>query len=383
MEPCPIIGIYAPSYPREPPEPPTPPTPTPPTPPSPGPQPRPHFRQEVSLYTAMPVAAAIYGLSIIDTLRERTGGDVRSLGPGSDGSYDGTPDGVWGRLIGHWGHRDGPGIYAGAPSFDYGFGAAQLGLDLYRQEYQDGSRDNAGLYAAFGHGEVDVDHNLLGFSFKGGEDKFNAWSLGGYWTHFGPSGWYLDGVVQGTWYDTNMTAGRGVFGLRDGETDGWGVAASLEGGYPFELGDGWQLEPQAQLVYQTFDFAGFNDGAADVRYSDLNSLAGRVGAQLARDWKLGEVEGGGEPLVHARLASIWLRADLWQEFLGQPTTEFSSANGFVPFTADLQGGWAKVGLGGSYDFDANGTIFGNMNYERTFDGDAYAWEGKVGLKVKW
>ena len=206
-------------------------------------------------------------------------------------------------------------------------------------------------------------------------------------THFGPSGWYLDGVVQGTWYDTNMTAGRSVFGLRAGETDGWGLAASLEGGYPFELGDGWQLEPQAQLVYQTFDFAGFNDGAADVRYSDLDSLAGRVGAQLARDWKLGEVEGGGsagsEPLAHARLASIWLRADLWQEFLGQPTTEFSSANGFVPFTADLQGSWAKVGFGGSYDFDANGTIFGNMNYERTFDGDAYAWEGKVGLKVKW
>ena len=84
---------------------------------------------------------------------------------------------------------------------------------------QDGSRDNAGLYLAFGHGEVDVQHNLLGRSFNGGEDKFDALSVGGYWTHFGPSDWYLDGVVQGTWYDATMTGNRG---LRDGETDGWG-----------------------------------------------------------------------------------------------------------------------------------------------------------------
>ena len=43
--------------------------------------------------------------------------------------------------------------------------------------------------------EVDVEHNLLGLRLDGGEDRFDAWSRGGYWTHFGPSGWYLDGFV--------------------------------------------------------------------------------------------------------------------------------------------------------------------------------------------
>ena len=110
---------------------------------------------------------------------------------------------MWGRLIGLCGHRDGEplGIYGGGPSFDYDFGALQVGADLYRRESQDGSRDNAGLYAAFGHGEVDVTHNLLGLTFKGGEDEFDAYSVGGYWTHFGPNDWYLDGVLQATWYD--------------------------------------------------------------------------------------------------------------------------------------------------------------------------------------
>ena len=216
----------------------------------------------------MPVAAAIYGRDVLGTLHERMGGDAQMLGTGIDGSYEGSPDGVWSRLIGHWGHRDGHplGIYGGGPEFDYAFGAAQLGFDLYRREGQDGSRENAGIYAAFGHGELDVTHNLLGRTFKGGEDEFDAGSIGGYWTHFGPGDWYVDGVVQATWYDASMTGARG---LRDGKTDGWGLAASLEGGYPVDLGAGWLIEPQAQLVYQTFGFADFNDGAADVRYSDL------------------------------------------------------------------------------------------------------------------
>jgi hypothetical protein len=66
----------------------------------------------------MPAAAAIYGRGIIDTLHERMGGDAQRLGPGENGTYDGAPDGVWGRLIGQWGHRGGPGIYIGGPSFE-------------------------------------------------------------------------------------------------------------------------------------------------------------------------------------------------------------------------------------------------------------------------
>ena len=75
-----------------------------------------------------------------------------------------TFDGVWGRVIGHYGHRDGDpiGIYgSGGPEFDYRFGALQTGLDFYRNENQDGTIDHAGMYFAFGHGEVDVQHNLL------------------------------------------------------------------------------------------------------------------------------------------------------------------------------------------------------------------------------
>lgn len=340
-----------------------------PQPPDPEP---PNYRQEVSLYTAMPVLAALYGRGLIDTLHERMGGDAQLL-PSGDSTR---PDRAWGRLFGQRGERDGDkvGIYGSdGPAFDYQFGAIQAGLDLYRNAHEDGQRDDAGIYLALGKADADVEHNLLGTdTFHAGDDTFTAYSIGGYWTRFGASDWYLDGVVQATWYDMEMTANRGV---DDGETDGFGFAASLEGGYPIDLGGDWQLEPQAQLVYQAIDISDFDDGAADVSYSDEDSLAGRLGARLVRQWI-----GGGD---HPRHMTFWGRADVWHEFLGDPTTEISSATGPVSFTADLGSSWGKLGVGAAMQGSETVTLYGNANYEASFDGDTEAWEGKFGLKANW
>ena len=77
------------------------------------------------------------------------------------------------------------------------------------------------------------------------------------------------------------------------------------------------------------------------------------------------------------------RADVWHEFLGDPVTEFSSAIGFIPFTTDLGGSWGRLGIGGALELSESTTLYGNINHEHAFDGDAYAWDGKIGLKVKW
>ena len=170
-----------------------------------------------------------------------------------------------------------------------------------------------------------------------------------------------------------MTGRRG---LRDGDTSGFGFAASLEGGYPFDLGNDWLLEPQAQLVYQNLNIDDFNDGASDVRYSDTDSLAGRIGARVARDWDVGDE-------TSKRKSTLWGRVDLWHEFLGDPTTEFSSASGFIPSTADLGDSWATLGFGAAMQVSDATSLYVKVNYETSFNGNADAWEGKVGLKVQW
>ncbi|CDZ68136.1 Autotransporter [Neorhizobium galegae bv. orientalis] len=340
----------------------------------------PDYRPEVSLYAAIPSMAAIYGRHMIDTLHERVGEEEQLKGRidiGEDEKFNG----YWLRAIGHWGHRDGDprGIYDGAPAYDYRFGAIQGGLDFYRNE-KDGITDHAGMYLAYGHGVMDVTQNRLTTTRNAGQSTFNAFSVGGYWTRFGENGWYLDGVLQGTWYDVITKSNRETeVGFRNQNVDGFGFAASLEGGYPFDLGDGWQIEPQAQIIWQTIHIGGFNDGAADIHYDNLNSLVGRLGARVARTWKA-EEEHEGEP---SRLATMWGRVNLWHEFTAKAQTDISSENGFVPFSADLNETWIEVGIGATRQLSKNMSVYGNLNFSTTFDGDNYAWNGKVGLRVNW
>jgi outer membrane autotransporter protein len=323
--------------------------------------------------------AAIYGRHLIDTLHERMGDENHLLGDLSDQTLF---NGVWGRGIGRWGHRDGApsGIYGGGPEFDYRFGAVQLGMDLYRSEGDDGARYHAGLYVAYGNGDTDVTHNVLERTFDAGTDRFNAFSVGGYWTRFGENGWYVDGVLQGTWYDVTTQSHRTTrFGFPDQDVDGFGVAVSLESGYPFDLGDGWQLEPQAQVVWQTITVDDFNDGAADIRYDNTNSLAGRFGARVARTWE----SEGATPLEPAQLSTVWGRVNLWHEFAAEARTEISSAEGYVPFSSGLDETWIEFGIGGTRQLLRKTSLYGNVNFSTTFDGDNYAWTGKVGVRVNW
>jgi outer membrane autotransporter protein len=270
------------------------------------------------------------------------------------------------------GQRDGDpaGILGSGPKFDYDFAIFQGGHDLYRTEHPDGSRDHAGLYFATGMGSSNVTH------FDGsaaGTDKFDALSVGGYWTHFGLSGWYLDGILQGTWYDINADT---VSGLGTTKTDATGFASSLEGGYPFRLGGGWLFEPQAQVVYQTVSLGDTADSFAAVRFQDVDSLAARVGVRIAKTWA---IDTGPNP----RLVTAWVRPNFWREFRGDPRTEFSSETGFIPFHADLGGNWAEINVGISGTVNRTTELYANASYQTGFDGRSYAYNGKLGFRVNW
>ncbi|WP_442865048.1 autotransporter domain-containing protein [Bosea sp. NBC_00550] len=73
----------------------------------------------------------------------------------------------------------------------------------------------------------------------------------------------------------------------------------------------------------------------------MESLAGRIGARLARSWALDEGTTSSKP----RMMTASLKASLWNEFLGSPKTSFSSATGFIPFRSDLGGAWGEIKAG--------------------------------------
>lgn len=349
---------------------PAPPCPAPPTPP------QPRYRPEVSLYAAIPSAALQFGRTLIDSFHERAGDQAMLRGRTDLASRMG-PDGAWGRLIGMRGSRDGAanGIYGSGPSYDYSFTGAQIGMDLWRRtgeigDSDTGHRDTAGAYAAIGRANVDVTN----FDGRGaGKDSLDGYTFGGYWTHYGPGDWYVDGVLQYTWYDVQADGNRGLPEL---STNGFAIATAAEGGYPLRIGNDWVIEPQAQMIYQWVNLHDATDAGARIAFGDAQSLAGRLGVRLARTWIRGSA-------AAPREVTAWVRASAWHEFLGDPNTRFSSSLGSIPFRADTAGSWGEIKLGVTGEVARNAFVFVSVGYQRGFDGSREAWDGKIGVRVNW
>lgn len=335
----------------------------------------PFVRQEVSLIAALPAMASLYGRTLIDTLHSRVGEEeqLRARDDLAEGDYF---NGGWTRVLTHHGQRDGDprGVYGAGPSFDYDFAAVQVGADFYRkQDEPDGHRTHAGAFVAYGKGDGEVEHSFINWTLHAGRNKFDARTLGFYWTTFAASGSYLDAVAQLTDYE--MTAQSLRFPAN--RTDALGVALSLEGGLPRALGEHWRIEPQGQVIYQSLDVDSFRDPFATVRFSQTDSLAARAGARLARRWT-SQSPGGA-----TRLTDGWLVANVWHEFKGDPQTEFSTARGYVPFRADLGGSWYQLGIGLTLQVTSATYLYGDVEYARDTDGDDEAVNAKLGVRIQW
>ena len=109
-----------------------------------------------------------------------------------------------------------------------------------------------------------------------GTVPMDATSLGLYWTHVGPGGWYLDSVLMHSWLDGEPRSNRGV-GI---DLEGHATTASVEGGYPIWLTDTISLEPQAQLIWQHVSFDPTQDRFSSVSFDADDAWTGRIGARL-------------------------------------------------------------------------------------------------------
>lgn len=350
------------------------PTPVDPTPkpvdntPKPAPQ-VPNYRPETSLYSAIPDMTLRYSRMLVDTLHERMGEEVRSAVdplPG-EAQSDYGPSLGWGRLIYGQGDQD----LGNGSGYNYSQQAFQVGIDLYHGEDTDGSTDQAGISLSAGKIAGDVEHTD---GSAAGDAKVRAVGLGGYWTHFGPAGWYLDGVLQFNHFDIQAHPED----LPRFKTKGKGITASLEAGYPFKLNkdESFKIEPQAQVIVTKIKINDSHDAASDVRFEDVDSLTGRLGVRIDKDMFREDDKGK----LHR--TNLWIRPSIWHEFKSQPKTEFSSSEGYIPFTTDMGGTWTEVNLGVDYQVSEKTTIHVSAGYEKGLDNDSHGYEGILGVKVK-
>jgi outer membrane autotransporter protein len=228
------------------------------------------------------------------------------------------PFSVWGRFFGQ--SIDNQYRAFADPRADGHLAGFQAGIDLLRGSFVAGHEERGGLYFAYGNTDADVKGLVTNpaatayvLSHTGTLD-LDAWSGGAYWTHVGPGGWYVDSVLQATRY-----GGSAKTDFAKLDTTGTGFISSLEGGYPFafpQLGPGFVIEPQAQILWQRVAFEHANDGLGDVGLGKTSGASGRVGVR-AKWTVLTEGDQMWQP---------YLRVNLWDDWGAQARTTFSGTD---------------------------------------------------------
>ena len=193
--------------------------------------------------------------------------------------------------------------------------------------------------------------------------------------HLVTGGWYLDAVLQGTWY-----GGSASTQFASLNTSGTGFIASLEGGYPFQLpqfGPGFALEPQGQILWQKVSFRHDYDGEGDVALGNTTGPSGQM--SLGAKWTDIETAGG-------QVWQPYLTGDLWRDWGAQSNDDgYSGVDQEVPLITQTT--MLELGGGLTGRIDANVLSFANVDYEFAVgaaDGEKRnGVRGALGLKYAW
>ncbi len=353
--PPPAPAAASPSAP--PPAPPVPPTALPIPPSLAALEPTPIYRVEVATYSVVPPLASYLGTATLGTFHERRGEQDLLQGTGL------LPT-TWSRVFGQSADIGWSGTVS--PSFDGSLVGFQIGSDVAGFELLPGHEDRLGLFFGYVRADGDVKGQALAQDhFAAGDVKLNGTSLGGYWTHIGPGGWYVDGVVMNTWFDGEATSVRDI-GV---DIQGSGLTASLEGGYPFAIADGWTIEPQAQLVWQHLSFDDKQDRFSDVSFNADDGLNGRLGVRVQGEMMLGSTQ-----------LMPYLKANIWRQFDSDQNVSFAGTD----IVTELGGTSLEIGGGMIAKLSDRLSLYMTGDYTTNISGeDIRAWEGNVGLSVSW
>jgi outer membrane autotransporter protein len=168
-----------------------------------------------------------------------------------------------------------------------------------------------------------------------------------------------------TWFGGDATSDRGV----GADMGGGAFAASLEGGYPFALGGGARIEPQAQLIWQNIDLGSTSGPYTSIDYDSLGVLTGRLGVRLE-----GNATVDGMPL------QSFFGINLWHDFSTSDTVSFNGR----PVTTDIGGTALEFQGGLSAQLTDSIGVYGSLGLiTGVANGNRHGVNGNLGVRVRW
>ncbi|WP_333853213.1 autotransporter-associated beta strand repeat-containing protein [Leclercia sp.] len=320
-----------------------------------------NFSDEASLFSGINSQIRFADLAMLGNLHQRVGDDVAY-------SENGDNQRVWVRMISRM-DKIGLNDATETSTTNYSLGM-QAGVDLYADPDW-----KAGLYTSF----VDNNSSVYGWGEKGygqtGDVKDNAFYVGGYATWFADNGFYVDNVLQYGFHNLRIMPKDA--GSQSYNPDAHSLAASVEVGKPFRLGESaWQLEPQAQLIYQFSHVSGASmDGLSrtEMKVKDGNAVTARIGARLVGDYD-----------THNGKFQPYGRVNLWQGFGGTDKVTFSNSGGNTTLSSSKQFSTTEVAAGMTWTVQKDFQVYAEVgsHFSNSSDKTHYRTPVEASLGVK-
>lgn len=223
----------------------------------------------------------------------------------------------------------------------------ELGYDE-KQDCENGER-RVGFAVDYMRGSTTYS-DILG---KGETKRYGLWL---YDTWMGDKGHYADYVAKWGHLSNDFDIrDKDSFERVTGDYSNNVFSVSAEYGRKKDIGNDWYIEPQAQLQLARVTGAEYTTTTQDTKVSvdGINSLIGRAGFRLGRD-------------VDER-STVYVKADMLHEFLGDQTITATDATGSLRETFENKGTWYDVGFGFATALGKDSYAF--MDFEKSFGND--------------
>ena len=222
----------------------------------------------------------------------------------------------------------------------------EVGYDV--KQPTDNGEHRIGMAIDYMRGSTTYD-DIMG---KGETKRYGLWL---YDTWLGEKGHYTDYIVK--WGHLSND-----FDIRDkdslenitGDYSNNVFSVSAEYGKKNDLGNNWYFEPQAQLQLARVTGADYvTTQGSKVNVDGINSLIGRAGFRIGRDMD--------------ENSTVYLKADLLHEFMGDQTVTAADATGTLREEFENKGTWYDIGFGFAAKMSKNSYAF--MDFEKSFGND--------------
>ena len=235
-------------------------------------------------------------------------------------------DGAWGRVINRRLAR------SGTQAFDVSMNTLQLGYDRR-------------IPLSFGDIFVGgaIEHSRGTEKYDDGDGSVYMTDGALYGTFKGRSGDYVDVVTKAGKLFTHYSSDFGD----GGDFENWGFSASAEYGHKFDLGWSWSVEPQAQIRYSYLwgdDYT--SDNGAKIYQDDMDSLVGRLGLLVAKEFGTGT----------ENPVRVYAKGSVLHEFLGD-RDEMLYQDVAMHDSTDLAGTWYSAGVGANVGLSENCSLY--------------------------